>query len=69
MQEREDTTNTRLEYEDNEDFNSYIDDANEQVWIFDLTYSASEVLFFVDQQAYRDQLADYEPEGLESNPS
>jgi hypothetical protein len=41
-------------------FNSYIDDANEQVQVFDLTYRASEVLFFVDQQAYRDILADHE---------
>jgi hypothetical protein len=60
-QERQSTSNARLEYEGNEDFNSYIDDANEQVQIFELTYRASEVLFLVDQQAYRDLLAGYEP--------
>jgi hypothetical protein len=66
-QERQSPSNEKLEYEDNEDFNSYIDDANEQVRIFDLTYGASEVLFFVDQQAYRDLLAGYEPVSFESD--
>jgi hypothetical protein len=62
-QEREEAPSTRLEYEDNEDFNFYVDDANDQVQIFDLTYSASEVLFMVDREAYRDLLAGYEPAG------
>lgn len=65
-QERQPASSTRFEYDDNQDFNSYIDDANEQVQIFDLTYSASEVLFLVDQQAYRDLLAGYEPVSSES---
>lgn len=66
-QERQTATSARLEYDDNQDFNSYIDDANEQVQIFDLTYSASEVLFLVDQQAYRDLLAGYEPVSSDSD--
>ncbi len=56
----------RLEYKDNEGFNSYVDGSNEQVQIFELTYRASEVLFLVDQQAYRDLLASYEPVSSES---
>lgn len=60
-QERYAGARARLEYEDNKEFNSYVDDANDQVKIFDLTYSASEVLFTVDREAYRDLLADYEP--------
>lgn len=51
----------RLEYDDSEDFNSYVDEANEQVKIFDLAYRPSEVLFAVDHAAYRDLLADYAP--------
>lgn len=52
---------TRLEYDDNEDFNIYVDEANEQVKIFDLAYRPSEVLFAVDHEAYRDLLGDYMP--------
>ncbi len=52
----------RLEYGDNKDFNSYLDDENEHVRICDLTYQPSEVLFAVDQEAYRDLLAGYEAE-------
>src|SRR5207249_3879375 len=58
-QERTLLGGARLEYNSNEDFNSYIDEANEKVQIFDLTYRASEVLFAVDQEAYRDLLAGY----------
>jgi hypothetical protein len=50
----------RLEYNDNQDFNYYIDEANEQVQIFELTYRPSEALFAVDQEAYRDLLAGFE---------
>jgi hypothetical protein len=64
-QERTTVVGPQLEYNTNEDFNSYIDEANEQVQIFELTYRASEVLFMVDRQAYRELLADYEPEGPE----
>lgn len=51
----------RIEYNENEDFNAYVDETNEQVKIFDLTYRPSEVLFAVDHEAYRDLLADYKP--------
>jgi hypothetical protein len=60
-QERNIPSDIRLEYDDNKEFNSYVDDANEQVRIFDLIYSASEVLFATDQEAYRDLLNDFEP--------
>lgn len=60
-QERSPLPTARLEYDDNDDFNSYVDETNEQVRIFDLIYRPSEVLFAVDQEAYRDLLSGYEP--------
>jgi len=49
----------RLQYTDSPDFNEYVDEANELVQIFDLAYGPSEVLFHVDEEAYRGLLADY----------
>ena len=51
----------RLRYEDSADFNAYVDDANEVVKIFELEYQPSEVLFSIDQEAYRDLLAGFTP--------
>jgi hypothetical protein len=61
-QERDAVPSARVEYKDNDAFNAYVDGANEQVKIFDLIYLPSEVLFAVDQEAYRDLLAGYSPE-------
>ena len=55
----------RLQYEDSVDFNQYVDENNDPVKIFSLTYPPSEVLFNIDQQAYRDVLADYEQQRQE----
>jgi hypothetical protein len=52
----------RLQYDDSAAFNEYVDEANEVVRIFDLEYRPSEVLFNVDQEAYRDILADFASE-------
>jgi abortive infection Abi-like protein len=60
-QERNSLPNIRLEYNDNESFNAYIDEANGEVRVFDLAYRSSEVLFAVDQQAYHDLLSTYDP--------
>lgn len=47
----------RLEFGDNPEFNEWIDQENEPVRIFSLPpYRPSEVLFNVDQEAYRDLL-------------
>jgi hypothetical protein len=51
-----------LSFDRNQDFNSYVDEANDAVRIFDLEYRPSEVLFNVDQEAYRDLLANYAPD-------
>lgn len=59
-QERMLSSSPRLEYKDNIEFNESVDEANEPVRIFDLEYAASEVLFYVDQEAYRDLLANYD---------
>jgi hypothetical protein len=60
-QERPPAPSARFEYVDNEDFNTNVDETNEQVRIFDLAYRPSEVLFAVDHEAYRDLLTDYKP--------
>lgn len=44
----------RLTFEAEDEFNTYIDQANELVRIFDLEYRPSEVLYSVDFEAYRD---------------
>lgn len=51
-----------LRYEDHPEFNNYVDQVNESVKIFNFEYRSSEVLFFVDQQAYKDLLEDYNRE-------
>jgi hypothetical protein len=51
-----------LEYDDNSDFNSYVDEVHEPVRIFESEYQPSEVLFNVDREAYRNYLAVYEAE-------
>jgi hypothetical protein len=66
-QERSSLPSARLDYDDNGGFNSYVDEANGHVQIFELTYRPSEVLFAVDQEAYRDLLAGYEPEAPEAD--
>lgn len=50
-----------LEYRANPDFNEWLDEQCEPVRILALPpYRPSDVLFNVDQEAYRDLLADYE---------
>lgn len=51
-----------LRFEENLTFNKYIDENNEPVQIFTLTYQPSEVLFSVDEDAYRTALSEYLPE-------
>lgn len=55
-----------LRYEENEAFNAFIDDAHDLIRIFDLEYRPSEVLFSIDQEAYRSMLAEYGPEQIEA---
>lgn len=59
-QEQTISSDARLEYADNEEFNVYIDDAHETVFIFDLEYRPSDVLFNVDREVYRSALKEYE---------
>lgn len=59
----------KLAYEDNVEFNDYVDEANEAVRIFDLRYQPSEVLFSVDLEAYRTLLAEFDiEEGSNGEP-
>lgn len=59
-----------LEYRANPDFNEWLDDQCEPVRILSLPpYRPSDVLFNVDQEAYRDLLNDYEAEDEAENQS
>ena len=49
-------------FEDYPEFNDYIDEVCEPIQVFDLDYRPSEVLFYVDQEAYRDKFAQFEGE-------
>jgi hypothetical protein len=60
-QERLTGPTTSPSFDANPEFNTHVDDSNDAVQIFQLVYRPSEVLFAVDQQAYRDLLADFEP--------
>jgi hypothetical protein len=52
-----------LEYDDHPDFNDWIDEQCAPVQLLSLPpYQPSEVLFSVDQEAYRALLADYDTE-------
>lgn len=59
----------QLEYCDNPDFNDWLDEQCEPVRILSLPpYRPSDVLFNVDQEAYRDLLTDYEAEDETGDP-
>jgi hypothetical protein len=61
----DDWTTRRLVYNEMTEFNEWIDVQNEIVRIFKLEYKPSEVLFGVDQEAYRGLLNDYKGEEKE----
>lgn len=48
--------------EDNPDFNAYLDEANGMLFVQDYAYDASEVLFYVDEEAYKTELGKYTAE-------
>lgn len=68
LQERTVVPVPKLALDDNEAFNAYVDEANEGVRIFELKYRPSEVLFSVDQDAYRELLASFEPDDAKAAP-
>ena len=59
-QDRPPTTGKPLKYEDNVDFNNYVDEAHELVRIFDEEFMPSRVLFEMAPEPYRVYLAEYE---------
>lgn len=67
-QDRATLPGVRLQYKDNANFNEYVDDTNAIVKIFALEYQPSEVLFSIDQEAYRDLLADFAPDVATPEP-
>lgn len=61
-QDRPPPPSAPLEYDDNPNFNGYVDEVHEPVRIFESEYQPSEVLFNVDREAYRNYLVFYEAE-------
>jgi hypothetical protein len=57
--------NPRAEYEDNLDFNGYVDEVYGLIKIFDAEFNPSEVLFQMEPETYRVYLAEFEPESGE----
>jgi hypothetical protein len=58
-QNRADQKSMPLRFEEHADFNDFIDGAHASIQIFQLSFRASEVLFCVDLEAYRDALANF----------
>jgi hypothetical protein len=50
----------RVRYVDFDEFNEYVDGTNEPVQVLDLVFKPSETLFYVDEDAYRTKLAEYQ---------
>jgi len=51
-----------LNFSEKTEFNEFIDASNAQIEIFDVPYSPSEVLYYVDRNAYLNYLTEYEGE-------
>lgn len=59
-QRQTNSSNARMEYSHNGDFNEYVDEAHESVHVFEVPIRPSEALYHVDIEAYRNYLAEYE---------
>jgi Abortive infection C-terminus len=59
-------TEARLRFEDNAEFNVYLDETNEPFRVVELEYRPSEALFNVDQEAYRDVLTNFSAETIDA---
>jgi hypothetical protein len=53
-------TTGRVPYTHHSEFNDYVDDLHGIIQIFDGEYRPSEVLYEMDEQAYRAGLAEYQ---------
>lgn len=49
-----------VKYEEQEDFNTYLDEIHEVIRIFDAEFKPSEILFLIEPQTYRIYLTEYE---------
>lgn len=57
-----------LRFEDHADFNDYVDDSHGSIQVFGLSFRASEVLYRVDREAYRDALATFDESAKDAIP-
>ena len=58
-QDRQQSDNSILEYEDNSEFNEHIDEIHELVRVFEVEFKPSEILYRMDSEAYRVYLTEY----------
>ena len=58
-QDRQQSDNSKLEYDDNSEFNEHIDEIHELVRVFEVEFKPSEVLYRMDSEAYRVYLTEY----------
>lgn len=65
-QDRLAPSSPRAEYDENTDFNDYVDEAHgSAIRIFEVEFKPSAVLFQMEPESYRIYLAEYEPESPE----
>lgn len=61
-QDRQPSPAPRAEYDENPEFNDYVDEAHEMIQIFEAEFRPSEVLYQMEPATYRVYLAEFEPE-------
>lgn len=58
---------TSLEYDQQQEFNDYLDNEYGFIEIGDYTYMASEVLYYVDYEAYKNECISFNNDQIELN--
>ena len=64
-QDRTPPVSPRALYDDNTDFNDYVDEAHGMIRIYDVEFRPSEVLFQMEPESYRVYLAEFDGEAKE----
>ena len=62
-QDRKPPVSPRALYDDNTDFNGFVDEANGMIRIYELEFRPSDVLFQMEPESYRVYLADFDCNG------
>ena len=67
VHQRNRTPSTRPAFDDNEDFNNYLDESFGPVMIFNAEFKPSEILFEMEPESYRIYLAEFESGNAEAS--